>query len=64
MINPTAAAAAAPASAPPLPVKSPRDPTPPGERIAAYGLVSYLERMGVEVIFGLCGHTIIAFLDA
>src|SRR6185437_14348914 len=33
-------------------------------RIAAYGLVSYLERLGVEVVFGLCGHTIIAMLDA
>src|SRR4249919_644810 len=34
------------------------------KRIAAYQLVEYLERLGVEVIFGLCGHTIIAFLDA
>jgi acetolactate synthase-1/2/3 large subunit len=33
-------------------------------RIAAYQLTDYLERLGVEVIFGLCGHTIIAFLDA
>ena len=33
-------------------------------RIAAYQLVEYLERLGVEVIFGLCGHTVIAFLDA
>ena len=33
-------------------------------RIAAYLLTEYLERLGVEVIFGLCGHTIIAFLDA
>src|SRR5215471_1828587 len=33
-------------------------------RIAAYQLVEYLERVGVEVIFGLCGHTVIAFLDA
>ena len=24
----------------------------------------YLEQLGVEVIFGLCGHTVIAFLDA
>ncbi len=42
-------------------------PTPPNAaatRIAAYSLVSYLERVGVEVIFGLCGHTIIAMLDA
>ena len=34
------------------------------KRIAAYQLVEYLERLGVEVIFGLCGHTVIAFLDA
>jgi acetolactate synthase-1/2/3 large subunit len=33
-------------------------------RIAAYLLTEYLERLGVEVIFGLCGHTIIALLDA
>ena len=33
-------------------------------RIAAYLLVEYMERLGVEVVFGLCGHTIIAFLDA
>lgn len=33
-------------------------------RIAAYQLVEYLERLGVEVIFGLTGHTIIAMLDA
>jgi acetolactate synthase-1/2/3 large subunit len=32
--------------------------------IAAHLLVEYLERLGVEVIFGLCGHTIIALLDA
>jgi acetolactate synthase-1/2/3 large subunit len=36
----------------------------PGTRIAAYLLTEYLERIGVEVIFGLCGHTIIALLDA
>ena len=35
-----------------------------GTRIASYQLTEYLERLGVEVIFGLCGHTIIAFLDA
>ena len=35
-----------------------------GYRIAAYQLVDYLELMGVEVVFGLCGHTIIAVLDA
>ena len=33
-------------------------------RIAAYLLTDYLERLGVEVIFGLCGHTVIGFLDA
>ena len=38
---------------------------PAGEtRIASYLLAEYLERLGVEVIFGLCGHTVIAFLDA
>jgi acetolactate synthase-1/2/3 large subunit len=35
-----------------------------GTRIASYLLTEYLERLGVEVIFGLCGHTNIAFLDA
>src|SRR6188474_2116391 len=33
-------------------------------RIAAYQMTEYLERIGVDVIFGLCGHTIIALLDA
>src|ERR1041385_5925959 len=33
-------------------------------RISSYLLAEYLERTGVEVIFGLCGHTNIAFLDA
>jgi acetolactate synthase-1/2/3 large subunit len=33
-------------------------------RISSYLLTDYLERLGVEVIFGLCGHTNIAFLDA
>jgi acetolactate synthase-1/2/3 large subunit len=43
-----------------------KQPAPPAEgmRIAAYQLVDYLELIGVEVIFGLCGHTIIAMLDA
>src|SRR5215470_17070234 len=36
----------------------------PKTRIAAYLLSDYLEQLGVEVIFGLCGHTVIAFLDA
>ncbi len=35
-----------------------------GTRIASYLMTEYLERLGVEVIFGLCGHTVIAFLDA
>src|SRR5450432_1628863 len=35
-----------------------------GTRIASYLLTEYLERLGVEVIFGLCGHTVIAMLDA
>jgi acetolactate synthase-1/2/3 large subunit len=41
-------------------------PPPPkeGYRIAAYQLVDYLELLGVEVVFGLCGHTVIAVLDA
>jgi acetolactate synthase I/II/III large subunit len=34
------------------------------EKIASYLLVEYLERLGVEVIFGLCGHTIVGLLDA
>src|SRR6188474_2154143 len=37
---------------------------PTESRIASYLLTEYLERLGVEVIFGLCGHTIIALLDA
>ena len=37
---------------------------PAGTRISSYLLAEYLERLGVEVIFGLCGHTNIAFLDA
>src|SRR5881275_337189 len=35
-----------------------------GTRIASYLLTEYLECIGVEVIFGLCGHTVIALLDA
>src|SRR5262245_50852606 len=34
------------------------------KRIASYLLADYLERLGVEVIFGLCGRTNIGFLDA
>lgn len=42
-----------------------RPPAPKeGYRIAAYQLVDYLELLGVEVIYGLCGHTVIAMLDA
>ncbi|MBV9229207.1 MAG: thiamine pyrophosphate-binding protein [Chloroflexi bacterium] len=37
---------------------------PGNKRIAAYQLVDALERLGVEYIFGLCGHTNIAVLDA
>src|SRR6188474_1265985 len=37
---------------------------PTESRIASYLLTEYLERLGVEVIFGLCGHTVIALLDA
>src|SRR3972149_678731 len=33
-------------------------------RIAAYQLVDYLDQIGVEVVFGLTGHTVIALLDA
>ena len=41
-------------------------PTEPATetRIASYLLTDYLERLGVEVVFGLCGHTVIALLDA
>lgn len=34
------------------------------KKILAYQVVDYLERRGVEYIFGLCGHTVIGFLDA
>ena len=33
-------------------------------RFAAYLLAEYLERLGVEVVFGLTGHTVIGMLDA
>jgi acetolactate synthase-1/2/3 large subunit len=52
-----------PASNEPLAVSGP-PALQAGKRIAAYQLADYLERLGVEVIFGLCGHTVIAFLDA
>ena len=41
-----------------------RTPAAADTRIAAYLLTEYLECIGVEVIFGLCGHTVIALLDA
>ncbi len=34
------------------------------KQIAAVQLTEYLERIGVEVIFGLCGHTLVQMLDA
>src|SRR5437868_5514468 len=39
-------------------------PTTTDTRFAAYLLADYLERLGVEVVFGLTGHTVIAMLDA
>jgi acetolactate synthase I/II/III large subunit len=39
-------------------------PTTTETRYAAYLLADYLERLGVEVVFGLTGHTVIAMLDA
>jgi acetolactate synthase-1/2/3 large subunit len=47
-----------------LPVTIERTASKSDARIAAYQMTEYLERVGVEVIFGLCGHTIIALLDA
>lgn len=34
------------------------------KKLLSYQLVDYLERRGVEYVFGLTGHTVIAFLDA
>lgn len=34
------------------------------KKLLSYQLVDYLERRGVEYVFGLCGHTVIGFLDA
>ena len=34
------------------------------KKLVADQMVEYLENRGVEYIFGLCGHTVIAFLDA
>jgi acetolactate synthase I/II/III large subunit len=39
-------------------------PTTSETRFAAYLLADYLERLGVEVVFGLTGHTVIGMLDA
>lgn len=39
-------------------------PTTSDTRFAAYLLADYLERLGVEVVFGLTGHTVIGMLDA
>jgi acetolactate synthase-1/2/3 large subunit len=45
------------------PAVTPSEPSP-RTRIAAYQIADYLEQLGVEVVFGLCGHTVIAMLDA
>lgn len=34
------------------------------KQIAAVQLVEYLERVGVEVIYGMCGHSLVQVLDA
>ncbi|HWP51379.1 MAG TPA: thiamine pyrophosphate-binding protein [Clostridia bacterium] len=34
------------------------------KKLLSYQIVDYLERRGVEYVFGLCGHTVIAMLDA
>ncbi len=47
-----------------IPADSKAAAAPTQTRIAAYQLTDYLERIGVEVIFGLCGHTVIALLHA
>ena len=36
----------------------------PATQIAAVQLVEYLERLGVERIFGMCGHSLVQVLDA
>ena len=36
----------------------------PLKKLISEQMVNYLERRGVEYIFGLCGHTVIGFLDA
>jgi acetolactate synthase-1/2/3 large subunit len=47
-----------------LPPPGPRPQPTAGHRLASDLLVEYLERIGVEVVFGLCGHTVIAVLDS
>ena len=34
------------------------------KKLISEAMIDYLERRGVEYIFGLCGHTVIGFLDA
>jgi acetolactate synthase-1/2/3 large subunit len=34
------------------------------KKLLSYQIVDYLERRGVHHVFGLCGHTVIAMLDA
>ena len=34
------------------------------KKLVSDQLVDYLERRGVDYVFGLCGHTVIAMLDA
>ena len=34
------------------------------KKLVSDQIVNYLERRGVEYVFGLCGHTVIAMLDA
>jgi len=34
------------------------------KKLLSYQIVDYLERRGIEHVFGLCGHTVIAMLDA
>ena len=34
------------------------------KKLVSDQLVDYLERRGVEYVFGLCGHTVIGLLDA
>lgn len=34
------------------------------KKLLSYQIVDYLERRDVEYVFGLCGHTVIALLDA